>query len=651
MTRQIVLKTSFASGELDPLMLGRIDLRAQEDGARRLRNVFVHPGGGVSRRPGTRVLAEIPDALRLIPFEDTDGTFLLVLAPWRLVVLRDATIVADLEAPWSAAQLQGIDWARYRDRLYVVHPDVRGVEIIRRRHATGSGDVWELRYWQFESVEVEPGIVRPLAPFAKIAPPDTAVRVRRDGTNPPPGAAPGDFVIVDARHTEGASADRVFEPAHYGVWLRIAGRHVRIVNYLAPNQVLAKAYDAFPDSAWTLRWEEEAFSPARGWPRAVTFHQDRMVIGGSRDLPDQVWMSRSGRPMNFDPGTGLDDEAISFRLADESSHVVTALVPGRNLQIFTSTGEWIVKGFPVTPSATHVERQTSIGSLVSPRIRPVDVDGATLFVSASGRELREFLYTEVEQAYQAADIATLSRHLLVEPRDLGFDGSRRLLWIVRGDGKLATVTIDRNANVAAWSLQETAGEALAVAPSSRGFAMLVRRRGRTFVESLVEGQWLDHVQEVEAAVPATTWGGFDRYLGAPVVVLADGVEVFRGVLESGTIQLSAPASRLTVGLPYAHEVEPAPAAVASRGVALDALHRPVRLTLRLAEARRLVIDLGAGDRVVVLGQPGEPLFRGDHSLRATGWRRGCESFLWRIRDDHAAPFTLLAAQTEVKVND
>ncbi|MDW8123150.1 MAG: hypothetical protein RMJ04_00080 [Geminicoccaceae bacterium] len=650
MSRRLLVKTSFASGELDPLLFGRIDLRAQEDGARRLRNVFVHPAGGVVRRPGTRVLAEVPDALRLVPFDDADAAFLLVFAPHRLVVLREGATVADLEAPWSAAQLLEIDWARYRDRLYVVHPEVRGMEIVRRRAAGGS-DSWELAPWEFETTEPEPGVRRGLGPFAKVAAPDTALRVRRDGANPPPGASPGDHVVVEARHVDGASAAPVFTPRHYGVWLRISGRFVRILSYQAPDRVLAKAYDSFPDSRWTRQWEEEAFSPARGWPRTVSFHQDRMVLGGSRDLPDWVWMSRTGRPMNFDPGTGLDDEAIAFRLSDETRHVITALVPGRNLQIFTTAGEWIVKGFPVTPSGTQVERQTRIGSQASPRVRPVDVDGATLFVGASGRELREFLYTEVEQAYQAADIATLSRHLLFDPIDVVFDGRRRQLWIVRADGRAATVGIDRNANVAAWSLQEFAGEACAVAVL-RGKLHLVLRWGeRRFVEVLDEDVWVDHARVLRSSAPSAIWSGLDEYVGRAVVVLADGEQVFRGLLASPTIRLPRAASRLVVGVPYAHEIEPAPTAVAGRGIALDAAHRPVRLTFRLAEAHRLAVDTGEGPRPLALAAPGAPAFSGDVSVRARGWRRGQNDFLWRIRDDAATSFALLAVQAELKVND
>ncbi len=65
MSRAFVTKTSFTAGELDPLLRGRLDLKAQEDGAARLRNVVVHPSGGVSRRPGLRLVAST--ARRLAP--------------------------------------------------------------------------------------------------------------------------------------------------------------------------------------------------------------------------------------------------------------------------------------------------------------------------------------------------------------------------------------------------------------------------------------------------------------------------------------------------------------------------------------------------------------------------------------------------------
>ena len=93
MTRARLVKTSFTAGELDPRLLGRLDLKAQEDGASRLRNVIVHPTGGVTRRPGTAYAATVPGGLRLIPFDGADGGEILVFGAWRIDIVKAGAIV------------------------------------------------------------------------------------------------------------------------------------------------------------------------------------------------------------------------------------------------------------------------------------------------------------------------------------------------------------------------------------------------------------------------------------------------------------------------------------------------------------------------------------------------------------------------------
>lgn len=95
-------------------------------------------------------------------------------------------------------------------------------------------------------------------------------------------------------------------------------------------------------------------------------------------------------------------------------------------------------------------------------IPPITVDGATLFVARNGEQIEEFLYTDIEQAYQTTDLALVSRHILPTPIDQDFDQKRRLLFVVREDGKLAALTLFRAEQVAAWTLHETLGRALAV---------------------------------------------------------------------------------------------------------------------------------------------------------------------------------------------
>ena len=87
-----------------------------------------------------------------------------------------------------------------------------------------------------------------------------------------------------------------------------------------------------------------------------------MVIGGSRDLPNGLWLSKTGDHFNFDLGDGLDDEAIAFRLAANNDPAIRSLMPDRQLQVFTSVGEWVVSGEPLTPTNIQVQQQSRIGS-------------------------------------------------------------------------------------------------------------------------------------------------------------------------------------------------------------------------------------------------------------------------------------------------
>ena len=123
--------------------------------------------------------------------------------------------------------------------------------------------------------------------------------------------------------------------------------------------------------------------------------------------------------------------------------------------IFTGAGEWVASGVPLTPGHLEIQQQTKIGSLPERWVPPRDVDGATLFIARNGNEVREFLFADTEQAYQAGDLALLSRHLINGPVDQDFDQVRRQLLIVMGDGSLAAVTVDRNSDVVAWSRHET----------------------------------------------------------------------------------------------------------------------------------------------------------------------------------------------------
>jgi hypothetical protein len=80
MTRIREIKTTFTAGEVSPDLLGRGDLRAYENGALSLTNVFIKPTGGVTRRAGLAYIDTADGAGKMIPFEfNTQQTYLLVI--------------------------------------------------------------------------------------------------------------------------------------------------------------------------------------------------------------------------------------------------------------------------------------------------------------------------------------------------------------------------------------------------------------------------------------------------------------------------------------------------------------------------------------------------------------------------------------------
>lgn len=625
------VKTNFTAGEISRRLLGRGDLRAYDNGALALRNLFIDPTGGVTRRSGLAFSALARGDGRLVAFEfNTEQTYLLVFSAGRIDIHRGDARIATVDAPWTAAQLLQITWTQSADTLLVCHPDVAPRKLTR-----SGADNWTLSEWAYV---VRDELVR--LPFYRFG--DPAVTLTPSGTA---GAV-----------TVTASAP-VFDPRHDGTRIRIKDRQLLVTGVVSATQLNATVKENLSDTAPTTDWEEQSFSALRGWPVSAAFHQDRLVIGGSRDLPNRLWLSKSADLWNFDLGTGLDDEAIEFGILSDQVNAVRAVFSGRHLQVFTSGAEYMVTGEPLTPQNIQVNRQTRIGSPVDRNIPPRDVDGATLFVPRNRREIREFLYTDTEAAYQANDLALLARHLVVNPRDQDYDQSRRLLFVAMEDGSLCTLTVYRTEDVTAWTRLETDGAVRSVAVVGDDVCLLVDRAGVWTVERFDDRLNLDSAVVGDRAEPTAVWSGFAHLEGRSVAVLADGVVRPTATVQAGTITLAPPARHVEAGLPYSHRIEPLPPNLIGQASGAD-LVRLVAVTFRLEETAALRVDLGRGLQDLPLHRLGPqpmdgvpPRVSGDRRMRALGWRRDIDVPLWRIEQDAPLPFTLLSVTMDMKVND
>jgi len=631
MARLRVHKTSFAAGEVSPLLLGRRDLRAFDNGAAALRNVFVHPEGGVSRRPGLRYVDMANGPGRLVAFEfNTEQVYLMVFSHQLLQVFRDGVRVSDLAAPWTEDQIRQINWTQSADTLLVVHPDVPPKSITR-----SLGEVWAISDWHFHTENN-----RIHSPHNKYF--DETVTVQ-------PSALSGQITVT-------ASSD-VFSADYIGLRLRIGNKEIQVSGYVSPSVVNADVKETLSSTAETTDWSEEAYSPIRGWPVSIGFHQDRLVIGGSRDLPNRLWLSKSGNIYNFDLGEGLDDESIEFPILSDQVNAIRNVFSGRHLQVFTSGAEWMVTGDPLTPTNIQVRRQTRIGSPSDRTIPPRDVDGATVFISRTGGEIREFLFTDTEQAYQAADLSLLAHHLIRDPVDMDLDHSRRLLHVVMDDGTIATLTVYREEQVNAWSLQETEGRCLSVVSVGLETYVLVERANGYTIEVFDGDMYVDSALNGTSATETAIWSGLDHLEGQSVKVIADDAVFPDETVNEGQIALGAPARRLQAGLSFRHLIKPLPIAPSGASGSQGGKIRLISLTCRLWQSAALHLDVGYGIIEVPIRRFGadtfdsmpEP-FTGDKTVRGLGWRADGTKPLWRLEQDVPLPFTLLSVSTEISVN-
>jgi hypothetical protein len=626
------LKTNFTAGEVAPDLLGRSDLRAYDNGAAALRNVLIAPTGGVSRRPGLRHIDALPASGRLIPFAfNTEQTYLILLTAGAIRVYLGGALEATIAAPWTAAQVGQVAWTQSADTLLLTHPDVPPRKFLRLGIAT-----WTLEPWTFFT---DADIVH--QPHFKFA--GDAVTLTPSGTT-------GDIALT-------ASAP-VFAQGHEGVRLRVAGREVEVTDYDSPTVVAARVVEELPSADATIDWTEAAFSAVRGWPTTTAFHQDRLVIGGSRDLPNRLFLSKSGDLFNFDLGQGLDDESIAFSLLSDQVNTIRAVFSGQHLQVFTSGSEWMVTGDPLTPTSIQVTRQTQIGSPTARYVPPLSVDGATLFAARNGRELREFIYTDIEQAYRSTDLALLSRHIIVNPVDQAYDALERILYMVRADGQVAALTVYRAEGVSAWTLLHTDGAARAVAVVGDVVYFLTERGGDFALEQLDAALNTDAGLTGEVTTPTDTWAGLGHLEGREVAIVADGVVQPRAQVDGGAVVLDAPATRVEIGLPYTHIVEPLPPAQTGAAGAGQRI-RPTRVIFRVLDTPALCADTGRGLKDIPLRRIGSAFalldavpeaVSGDVEVGAFGWHHRGPRPLWRVEQDMPLPCTLLSVATMMQVS-
>lgn len=369
-----------------------------------------------------------------------------------------------------------------------------------------------------------------------------------------------DITSVSVRINEGSGASAKLEVEFTGQ----DGKKpwpILVIDILTGNGTVVLSRKQFGKKDFDALW-----SATRGYPSCGTFYQGRHWMGGFKARPDVIVASRAGALFDFkedaDP-VAASSIVVAPNIDDQVT--IQNIYPGRHLQIFTSSAELYVPDEPITIDNIALKVTSRHGS--SPQVKPVNVQGGTMFVDRNGRALREYLFTDTEQSYSAEPVSLLAGHLMSSPRSLALRRARDVdeptLLLVANTGidregnevPAAMVVIDRAQQVTGFFRVKTQGKPLefATTQDGEGFAVVERDlAGATwnFLEQFDDAFMSDCSVSISGSGSTIDVSAYPWLEGQEVEVHGDGLPLGAFTVASGSIDLgnASFASSAEVGL-------------------------------------------------------------------------------------------------------
>lgn len=325
---------------------------------------------------------------------------------------------------------------------------------------------------------------------------------------------------------------------------------------------------AIASGSWEIETKyEPVWSSTRGYPRTVTFHEGRLYFGGSKSRPSTIWASRVGLFFDFEATEGLDDDAIEATLDTNTYNAITDIISGRDLQVFTTGGEFYVPQAglePVTPTNFFVKTISRHGSKEGIRVQ--QLESGTIFVQRQGKALNELAFNDVQLTYITNKISLLAGHLLMGPvkialrRTVATDENDLLLIVNGTSGTMAAFSLLRGQNVIAPSEFVTDGSFVDVGVDITTIYSVVKRTidgvDQWFVEYFDDDVYTDCAVVGGAAASISA----AHLVGETVNVKLDGtVQANQVVPVGGSVVFSrSSTTSCEVGLPYSVVVKTMP---------------------------------------------------------------------------------------------
>lgn len=217
-----------------------------------------------------------------------------------------------------------------------------------------------------------------------------------------------------------------------------------------------------PDTSDTPPIQRNPFAATGDWPGCSTWHDGRQWFARTDKGPQTLWASQSANFRNMSVSEpARDSDAITRTIASREVNEIRFLLSLNSLLVFTSGGEWKCwagsQADVITPANTNLKPQGYTGISHVP---PIVSGNSALFVTPSGRKVRDIAYDLGADSWSGKDVGILAGHLFegvqIEEWAYARDPDS-IVWCVRSDGVLLGFTYLKEHDVYAWSRHVTDG--------------------------------------------------------------------------------------------------------------------------------------------------------------------------------------------------
>lgn len=199
------------------------------------------------------------------------------------------------------------------------------------------------------------------------------------------------------------------------------------------------------------------------YPAATAYLQQRRVFGGSLLKPETLVMSQPGLITNFDvtPVTLATDSIVMSISAEEVNTIKSFVQVNYGLLAFTTGGSFLINGG--TPGAAIDANSPSVQPQVSQGandLRPLRINYDVIYGQAKGNRIHNLAFAWQKQSYAGGDISTLAAHLFDTFLTVDWTYAEepfKIVWAVRDDGRLLSLTYVPDQEVYAWCRHDTQG--------------------------------------------------------------------------------------------------------------------------------------------------------------------------------------------------